>query len=156
MEQCLETRLEIKMDPSIKTKMLDARIDEMAAREKIIDQLRALNFGARSTKLFCDRSLSYTPNETRQILAQLGLIITSEALTSGDPAIRMKIEKLKNWRRVRARIEGVPAYRVLTNRVLLAVASESPKTTEGLQGLKGFGRKSSDIYSGEILALLRN
>ena len=152
----MQTVTEIKLDPSIKTKMLDARMEEMSARESIVENLRALNLEARATKLICATSLGYTPAETRQILTQLGLIVTSEALTSGNPVVRLKIEKLKTWRRVRARVEGVPAYRVLSNRVLLAVASENPKTIERLQDLKGFGRKSAEVYGSEILAILQS
>ncbi len=151
----MEPVKESKTERSTNTKLFDARMSEMTAREEILEHLRVLSLGARATKIYCNKSLGYTPAETRQVLTQLGLIVTGEHMTSQDPAIRMKIEKLQTWRRVRSRVEGVPAYRVLTNRVLLAVASESPKTTEKLQDLKGFGRKSAAVYGSEILALLR-
>jgi superfamily II DNA helicase RecQ len=135
--------------------MINFRMEEMAAREKIVACLRDLNLGSRSTKHLCETELCYSATETRQIMAALGLIVTSESLTSSDPVVRVKIEKLRAWRKIRARDQGVPAYRVLSNRTLLSVASACPKSAESLLELKGFGRKSVDTYGTELVELLK-
>jgi superfamily II DNA helicase RecQ len=138
----------------LKSKIVTARLNEMSLRESIIEDLRSLNLGPRTTRLFCERELGYSTSETRAILATLGLIVTAETLTSHDPIIQMKIDRLREWRKVRAREQGVPAYRVFPNRVLMAMAAEAPTTPESLRGLKGFGVKRAEVYGPELLKLL--
>lgn len=140
----------------LKSQIMDARIDELAARDKILDGLRTLALGQRTTRQFCEKELGYTVSEARVVLAQLGLILTSESLVSSDLDVQVRIDKLRQWRRERAGRDGVPAYRVLTNRELLKVASEIPKTVEELRDLKGFGMKRTDLFGEEIMTLLKS
>lgn len=139
---------------TLKNQILARRLDELTAREKIVTDLRALNLGARTTRLFCEKELGYSALETRALLAQLGLILTSESLTSSDSAVQARIDKLREWRRTRASHEGVPVYRVLTNRELMKMASDTPRTEDNLRDLKGFGPKRTQTYGPELIALL--
>lgn len=151
----LSAELSLVHEDPIPTRLLEARMAEMSAREDIVSGLRALSLGARATKLFCEEQLDYNELETRALLGDLGLIITTDALTSADPVIRLKIEKLKSWRRLRARNDGVAAYRILSNRTLLSVASQNVNTTEELLKISGFGTRKSESFGREILDLLK-
>jgi len=143
------------MDNSVKSQIINSRVEEMAAREKIVSELRTLNLGSRTTRALLEKELGYSAPETRQILAQLGLIITSETLTSADPEIRTKIDRLRAWRGAKARTAGVPAYRILSNRVLMKLATEQPKTDESLRDLKGMGPKTMEAFGRELIELLK-
>jgi superfamily II DNA helicase RecQ len=140
----------------LKSQIMDNRLEELAAREKMIDGLRALSLGARLTRKFCETELGYTVFETRALLGQLGLILLSESLVSSDAEVQARIDKLRDWRKHRASAEGVPAYRVLTNHQLMKVASDVPKTSEELRELKGFGMKRTTTYASELIALLKS
>lgn len=143
------------MSNEIKSQILAARMDEMTARERILKLLVQANLKAKQAKEFCEQELDYNFQETRATLAAAGLIITSDSLTSKDPKTLVNIQKLKLWRKEKAKQAGLPAYRVLTNRALLAIASECPKTTESLLELKGFGQKSAENYGTDLLELLK-
>ena len=150
----LSTELEIVTQEPIKTAILESRMSEMIAHEELVKGLRQLNLGARAMKLFCEDELEYTELETRNVLSELGLIITTDALTSTDPVVRMKIEKLKTWRRERSRSDQIAAYRVISNRTLLSVASKRIETADELKKVAGFGPKKIENFGREILELL--
>ncbi len=64
-------------------------------------------------------------------------------------------EALSGWRRNKAREQGVPAYRILHQRVLLAIADEAPLTREELLEIPGFGPGLYRRCGEELLALVR-
>lgn len=142
------------MEDSVKTQIINSRVEEMAARERIVSNLRTLDLGMRTTRAFLEKELGYSMLEARQILAQLGLIFTSETMTSPDPLVRTKIDRLRAWRNTRARFAGVPAYRILSNRVLMTLATDRPRTTDHLRAVKGLGPKTVDAFGRELLELL--
>ncbi len=45
--------------------------------------------------------------------------------------------KLKAWRRALATKQGVPAFRIMSDRVLLAIAEKEPKTAARVAGHSG-------------------
>jgi DNA topoisomerase-3 len=67
----------------------------------------------------------------------------------------MVVAVLKNWRLEEARRRGVPAFRILTDQVLLAVAETRPATEEELLEVPGFGPRLLAKYGGRILELIR-
>lgn len=142
------------MDSNDKAKLIEARMNEMAAREAVLAQLRDLGLGLKATRLLCESELGYTAFETRAVLISLGLVLTSEAMTSPDPIVRVAIDRLREWRRVRSRREGQPAYRILTNRALMALAQDRPRNAETLKNIRGVGPKLTGVYGDEILAIL--
>ncbi|MCO4762275.1 MAG: ATP-dependent DNA helicase RecQ [Myxococcales bacterium] len=71
---------------------------------------------------------------------------------SGDSAL---VDELKAWRLARARTEGVPAYVVLTNKALFAVATHLPTTDEELLAIPGIGPAKVARYGADLLAELR-
>jgi DNA topoisomerase-3 len=68
-----------------------------------------------------------------------------------DPAV----DALKKWRVGQAKKEGVPAFRVLTDKVLLEIAGERPGSTEELQLIAGVGPRLASRYGGAILKVLQ-
>ena len=77
------------------------------------------------------------------------------APTGGAPGSSKWVETLSVWRREEARRRKVPAYRILTNRALEALAQKRPVTSVGLQGVPGIGPKTAETYGPALLSLLR-
>ncbi len=61
---------------------------------------------------------------------------------------------LVNWRRSRSQEMNIPAYCILHQKTLLAIADTAPSTKEELMAVKGFGKKKYDKYGDEILAII--
>ncbi len=60
-------------------------------------------------------------------------------------------EDLRAWRLAEAKKKGVPAFRVLTDRVLYAICEERPTTEDALQMVPGMGPKLVQAYGEAIL-----
>ena len=65
------------------------------------------------------------------------------------------VTALKAWRLAEARKRGVPAFHILTDRVLLALASERPDDEEGLLAVRGIGPRLVERHGAAWLDLLR-
>jgi len=63
------------------------------------------------------------------------------------------VAKLRTWRLEEARRRRVPAFRVLTNRALVALADARPKTAQALRGVAGIGPKVVQTYQAVLLGL---
>ncbi len=61
---------------------------------------------------------------------------------------------LKTWRRAVATKQGVPAFRIMSDRVLLAIAEKEPKTAATLLAIPGVGIKLVEKYGAEIYRIL--
>jgi DNA helicase-2/ATP-dependent DNA helicase PcrA len=61
---------------------------------------------------------------------------------------------LREWRSTVAKKEGVPAYVVLTDKDLVGIASELPRTLSELAGCRGIGPLRLERWGDEILAVL--
>jgi len=64
------------------------------------------------------------------------------------------LERLFEWRRERARTDGVPAYVVADNKTLAAIVAHRPTGEEGLLGVPGIGLRKVATYGDEILAII--
>ncbi|ACN13337.1 helicase-family protein [Desulforapulum autotrophicum HRM2] len=64
-------------------------------------------------------------------------------------------QDLKAWRTARASQEGVPAFMVLHQRVLIQIAVNLPDNSADLKKVKGLGDKTLKKYGQEILELVR-
>ena len=74
-----------------------------------------------------------------------------------DREIRMSsaaAAKLKAWRRAIATKEGVPALRIMSDRVLLAIAEKEPNTAAKLLAIPGIGIKLVEKYAAQIYRIL--
>jgi ATP-dependent DNA helicase RecQ len=63
-------------------------------------------------------------------------------------------QRLRQWRRSRAREDGVPAYVVSSNRTLRAIAAIGPGERSALQAVWGLGPAKLSRYGDEILAVV--
>lgn len=63
-------------------------------------------------------------------------------------------ETLREWRLEQARRKGVPAFRILTDRALLAICESKPSSPDELSGISGMNRKSITEYGQEIIQIL--
>ena len=61
---------------------------------------------------------------------------------------------LRQWRAAKAKEEGIPAYMVLQQKALHAIATNLPKTPSELKRQLGIGSKTMEKYGNEILDLV--
>ena len=64
-------------------------------------------------------------------------------------------ERLREWRRERARGEGVPAYTFFTDRSAREIAARKPTTREALLAVWGMGDARVEAFGDDLLALIR-
>jgi superfamily II DNA helicase RecQ len=73
---------------------------------------------------------------------------------SGESRQGKSIEdSLRVWRLAEAKKRGVPAFRILSDRTLLAIAAERPATPEALLNISGIGPASAKKYATAICRL---
>lgn len=65
------------------------------------------------------------------------------------------VQALIDWRREKYQKDNVPAYIILHQKTLLAIADLAPTTKEELLTVKGFGKSKCDKYGDEILEVVR-
>lgn len=75
----------------------------------------------------------------------------ADAMDEADPDV---LAELKAWRTDKARDAGLPAYCILPNATLEALAVMRPASSAALRRVKGIGNKTADAYGEELLALL--
>ncbi|MBM7119489.1 DNA topoisomerase 3 [Archangium primigenium] len=73
---------------------------------------------------------------------------------AGSEASPQLVEALKAWRLTEARRRRVPAFRILTDRVLDAIASARPQDGAALRRIHGVGPTLTERYGDTLLALV--
>ncbi|MGI8468084.1 MAG: HRDC domain-containing protein [Pyrinomonadaceae bacterium] len=85
-------------------------------------------------------------------------IIPTKPIIEEPAALAPEQEKffdaLKVWRNERAKLEGLPAYVVAHDELLMQIAAAPVKTPEDLMKMKDFGYKRTQIYGDEIVKIL--
>ena len=76
---------------------------------------------------------------------------TRSAIPEGSGPI---YDRLKEWRKRRARIDGVPAYVVFHDRTLSEIARLRPRDRSGLASIGGVGPTKLERYADEVLELV--
>ncbi len=71
------------------------------------------------------------------------------------PPSSERINALKLWRLSEAKKRGVPAFRILTDKVLITLCAELPTNESSLLKVKGMGPKLSKLYGNDLLKVLR-
>ena len=64
-------------------------------------------------------------------------------------------ESLRHWRLAEAKRLGVPAFRVLTDRALRAIAQDRPATASELLAIPGIGISTVEKYGAHIYRLVQ-
>ncbi len=77
----------------------------------------------------------------------------SKVLAAAAPADPARIEALREWRRREAARRSVPAYVVLHDRTLVALAAARPSTLDALAEIPGIGPAKLEAYGKDLLAL---
>ena len=94
------------------------------------------------------------PGEKR---AAKKISVPSAAKTSAadaPPVDEKVLVALRAWRLATSKQKGVPAYVVLHDATLAALAAHKPRTAAELRGIPGIGEKKAQVYGAELLALL--
>jgi DNA helicase-2/ATP-dependent DNA helicase PcrA len=63
-------------------------------------------------------------------------------------------ERLRAWRVARAKEQSVPAYVVLTDATLVAIAESRPGSVAELVAIPGIGQAKLDRYGDDVLAIV--
>jgi DNA topoisomerase-3 len=63
------------------------------------------------------------------------------------------VASLRAWRLTEAQKKRVPAFRILTNRALVAIAQARPQSAQALRGVPGVGPKVVQTYSAQLITL---
>jgi DNA helicase-2/ATP-dependent DNA helicase PcrA len=63
--------------------------------------------------------------------------------------------RLRSWRTARAEAQRVPAYVVLNDATLGAIAARRPADVRGLVAIPGIGQRKLDLYGADVLAIVR-
>ena len=75
-------------------------------------------------------------------------------LDDGPGSVNEKLrEKLQEWRTARFKKDNIPAYMIMHQSTLMAIASWVPQTKGDLLRIKGFGEESFKKYGEEILQI---
>jgi DNA topoisomerase-3 len=74
------------------------------------------------------------------------------ALPATGPSAAL-VATLRAWRLVESKKKRVPAFRVLTNRALVAIAEARPSSTAALRAVSGVGPKLLKVYGAQLVAL---
>lgn len=90
------------------------------------------------------------PSAPRQVQGQNG-----EPATYTGSLHPELVQALIDWRREKYQKDNVPAYIILHQKTLLAIADLAPTTKEELLTVKGFGKSKCDRYGDEILEVVQ-
>jgi DNA helicase II / ATP-dependent DNA helicase PcrA len=63
--------------------------------------------------------------------------------------------RLRAWRTAQAQVQRVPAYVVLNDATLGAIAARRPADVRGLVAIPGIGQRKLDLYGAAVLAVVR-
>ena len=66
-----------------------------------------------------------------------------------------RTERLREWRKATARSLGVPAFRIMTDRAMAAIAAAEPASEDALLRVSGVGPKFVERYGRTVLRLVR-
>jgi DNA topoisomerase-3 len=76
------------------------------------------------------------------------------AVSEKTPSLRL-VSELKAWRLALARQRGIPAFRILTDRVVNNIVADHPHTEDELLQISGVGQAILKKYGKRILAICR-
>ena len=79
---------------------------------------------------------------------------TKAAAVNGGQANAGIEQRLRAWRLAEAKRRSVPAFRILTDRALEALAEGRPATTRELLGIPGIGMSTVEKYGAQIYRIL--
>jgi DNA helicase-2/ATP-dependent DNA helicase PcrA len=124
--------------------------------EEIAEERRLFYVGLTRAKrrLFLTWSQDAKPS---RFLGELG-VAAAHKPKAKKPAVDLEetptTSALRRWRRERAQEDGVPAYVVMHDTTLVAIAERRPSTKADLASVPGIGPAKLDRYGDDLLATL--
>jgi len=97
------------------------------------------------------RPADTTKRKSRKALAPGRKVAQDDQISRPVPR---SAEMLKAWRQGLAAKRGIPAFRIMSDRVLLAIAEQEPKTAAQLLAIRGVGSKMVEQYGSQIYRIL--
>jgi len=135
-----------------------ARVDHRAhGALRLTEASRPVLRGERTVSLRSDlrerKVVARAPRRRGSALAASG---DAEPAAAGadDGVDAALLGRLRAWRLAQAKAQSVPAYVILHDATLAAIAARRPRAIEQLAQLPGIGTKKLERYGGELLALV--
>jgi DNA helicase-2/ATP-dependent DNA helicase PcrA len=125
------------------------------ARRHLVLSWAASRIGTKGTSVRARASRfvgELRPNAVARPAPKPGQATGTFELSAADEPL---LEQLIEWRRTRARADGVPAYVVADNKTLAAIAASRPSSGAALLGVSGIGQRKVATYGEEILGIVR-
>ncbi|RCW42666.1 DNA helicase RecQ [Paenibacillus prosopidis] len=94
--------------------------------------------------------------EGREPIMQRVRATVRQAATSDSMGASPLFEALKQWRKEKAAVEGVPPFMLFFDATLREIANVQPQTVEQLLGVKGIGAAKADKYGDGLLEIIRS
>ena len=134
---------------------------DVKAKAKEISEQLLICLDIKRRAMTCVKEGRYTVDEYARIRTECNLEERKVRKTS--PKVKLEAapgsvneelrERLMQWRSDRFKKDNVPAYTIMHQSTLMAIASVIPHTKEELLAIKGFGEASYKKYGEEILAI---
>ena len=78
----------------------------------------------------------------------------TKPIPKADPVATEASALLRQWRTAQAKKQGVPAFRIMSDKVLTAIAEEQPRTAAELLAISGIGLALVEKYGAQIYRIL--
>ena len=140
---------------------MELRLKEIDVHAEIVNCMRDVArteawrlTGAKSIREFCAKEMGWSLEATRLVLIELGIILPVERMISADPACQARMNRLLAWRNVKRIEMNIAAFRILSNRTVLEIASKNPQNKAELLAIAGVGEKKLEEFGDEILEVM--
>ena len=94
--------------------------------------------------------------EGRESIMQRVRATVRQSAYSDNTAASPLFEALKQWRKEKAAVEGVPPFMLFFDATLREIANVQPQTADQLLGVKGIGSAKADKYGDELLSIIHS
>jgi DNA helicase-2/ATP-dependent DNA helicase PcrA len=131
-------------------------ISQAKSDEGVAEERRLLYVGITRARTHLALSWSRKPSRfLAEIRPRSVRTIPSAVRPAGPPpSASPLLGALQEWRRERAKQDGVPAYVVAHDATLAAIAADRPESIAALRRIKGMGPIKLDQYGAEILTIV--
>jgi DNA topoisomerase-3 len=108
----------------------------------------------RGKKKLASRKKARVPLAAPASAKRTARVAVGEPVVQPAPRESKAEDLLRTWRMAQAKRQAVPAFRVMSDKVLTAIASRRPKTAAELLAIPGIGIGSVEKYGAQIYRIL--
>ncbi len=94
--------------------------------------------------------------EGRESIMQRVRATVRQSASNDHAAVSPLFEALKQWRKEKAAVEGVPPFMLFFDATLREIANVQPQTADQLLGVKGIGSAKAEKYGDGLLAIIHS